>query len=100
MHNRRMLCSSSTTRRRIRESPLVTSALLRQKSIALRIFPRGGLHTNSYLRRCTRGADGGGWQTDQKRAPFRIRIVAAENLTVMRLDDPITDAEAQSRSLP
>src|SRR5579864_4683315 len=99
MHRRRMLCSSSTTRSRMRESSLVTDALLEQKCVALRAFPRSKWEPNSYVRRHALRADGRSRKADQKRAPFGVGIVAAQNLAVMGLDDPVADAESQARSL-
>src|SRR5258708_18885048 len=99
MHKRRILCSSSTTRSRIRESSLVTDALLEQEWVAPRIFPRSRWEPYSCVHRHALRAYGRSRKTDQKRAPFGFRIVAANNLAVMRLDDPIADAQSQTSAL-
>src|SRR5580700_1562166 len=99
MHKRRMLCSSSTTRSRMRESSLVTDVLLKRKCVALREFPRMQIEQNSHFCGHAERADGGRRKADQKRAPFGVGIVAAKNLAVMSLDDSITNAEAEPRAL-
>src|SRR6266849_1171841 len=83
MHKRRMLCSSSTTRSRIRESSLVTAALLRQERAARR----------QYLR-----ADSRVRKANQNVAAFGLCIVVAQNLAVVPLDDAVADAETQAGS--
>src|SRR5580693_5120217 len=97
MHKRRMLCSSSTTSSRIRESSLVTDALLENKSEVPQIFARLVLKPNSCVRRRqTLRADGRNREADQKCAALCIWIVVAQDLAVMRLDDSVANAQAQA----
>src|SRR5215472_11545188 len=89
MHKRRMLCSSSTTSSLIRESFLVTDCSL----------TTAGPHERS--RACWQAlrADGRGRKADDERAALRTGIVAAQNFSVVRLNDSVTDAQTQAGSL-